>query len=340
MNIRSLKALTWLGAVGVAGLLAWEVVDFLRRKPELEKQVPEEELAEVLQGFEAPAEPRRNLVDYAHVRAVFLDMDWTGTPPVEKPRLTGPADEGVKRPAIPVARLLTVLALQVDETDPAGSRVYVHYTDAKLVALNRKPEARFLKIGDRLPAPYADARVDAITPEGVRFVFDDAEREAELVEFPSEPSGIVQLGEGEKAAIFRPERRIGSGGGGTAAPFRPKKTVQYGKNEFQIGTETAAEVDRDFTRILSRDVGYRTARDPRTNAIKGIQITDVAPNSIPAQHGLSPGEIVISINGHRVTSVNDAVAYVKQEAKTTNTWNVVFEKQGKQFTRTYKSPVN
>ena len=53
---------------------------------------------------------------------------------------------------------------------------------------------------------------------------------------------------------------------------------------------------------------------------------------------MTSGEIVKSINGHPVTSVNDAVAYVKGEAGTTNTWIVVFEKQGREFTRIYKSP--
>jgi hypothetical protein len=39
-----------------------------------------------------------------------------------------------------------------------------------------------------------------------------------------------------------------------------------------------------------------------------------------------------------VTSVNDAVAFVKANANTTDTWVAVFEKQGREFTRTYHSP--
>jgi hypothetical protein len=39
-----------------------------------------------------------------------------------------------------------------------------------------------------------------------------------------------------------------------------------------------------------------------------------------------------------VTSVNDAIAYVKANVNTTDTWTAVFEKQGREITRTYRSP--
>ena len=124
------------------------------------------------------------------------------------------------------------------------------------------------------------------------------------------------------------------------APYNPKRTMEIRKNEFQIGTETLAELDRDYTRILSQDLRYRTYRNPRTGNVEGIQITDVRPGSLPAQHGVSKGEVLISINGHPVKGVNDAVAYVKAHADTTDTWEAVFLKQGREITRTYRSPRN
>ena len=95
----------------------------------------------------------------------------------------------------------------------------------------------------------------------------------------------------------------------------------------------------DYADILSR-LEYRRARNPVDGTVKGIQITKVAPNSIAAQHGLTTGEIVKSINGHPVKSITDAVSYVKKEAATTDVWEVVFEKQGREFTRIYESPQN
>jgi len=39
-----------------------------------------------------------------------------------------------------------------------------------------------------------------------------------------------------------------------------------------------------------------------------------------------------------VTSVNDAIAFVKANSDTTTTWTAVFDKQGREVTRTYYSP--
>ena len=80
-------------------------------------------------------------------------------------------------------------------------------------------------------------------------------------------------------------------------------------------------------------------RDPQTGSVVGLRVTHVAPNSIPEAHGLVEGEVVKSINGHPVTSLNSAIAYVKKEAATTDRWIVVIERQGREYTRTYHSPV-
>ena len=39
MNVQTLKALTWLGALATGGTLAWNVADFLRHRPELQQFV-------------------------------------------------------------------------------------------------------------------------------------------------------------------------------------------------------------------------------------------------------------------------------------------------------------
>ena len=110
------------------------------------------------------------------------------------------------------------------------------------------------------------------------------------------------------------------------------------KNEYQVGLDDIQELNDDYSRILSQDLRYRTHRGS-DGRVDGIQITNVKPGSLPARHGVTGGEIIKSINGHPVKSVNEAIAYVKQEAEKTDTWVVVFEKQGRTYTRTYHSPV-
>ena len=62
------------------------------------------------------------------------------------------------------------------------------------------------------------------------------------------------------------------------------------------------------------------------------------PGSLPASHGVTKGEIIKSINGHKVTSVNEAIAYVKQESDHTTVWVVEIEKGGITYFRTYETP--
>jgi hypothetical protein len=244
-------------------------------------------------------------------------------------------------PKVAVSSLLKVLAIKVDTGKPEKSVAYVKFTDAKL-AVHVAKEDLILRPDERLFSPYQDVRVDAITGEGVRFAFDDATREKEVV--PTSPYlspgrsdlGIVVVGP-EGAIRPQLEKLIGTADI-NLPPWRPEQMWKMRPNEWQVGSETLKELDRDYSRILSRDISYSTYKDPRTGKTEGIKINHVAPGSIPEQAGLSEGEVLKSINGHRVTSVNDAVAFVKANANTTDTWVAVFEKQGREFTRTYHSP--
>jgi|SRR6185503_3850507 len=340
MNIQRWKGLVWLGSVAVGAFLVYYVYDFLQKKEMLAKEVPDEEITAVLEGIKRPEEQKTDVVDYALIKRVFHEHDWTGKervkPVVQK--------EGEKPPPVPkvaVATLLKVQAIKVDTSKPEKSLAYVTFVDPKL-AVHKGKEDTILRPEDRLFAPYQDIRVEAITREGVVFAFDDAARERETV--TTSPYQSAQHGElgivmvGPEGVIERELQKQVDLASPELPPWQPEQLTQLRKNEWQVGTGTLAELDRDYSRILSRDVRYATYKNPKTGATDGIKISYVAPNSIPAQAGLSEGEVLKSINGHRVTSVNDAIAFVKANAKATDTWLAVFEKQGREFTRTYHSP--
>jgi len=334
MNHQRWKGIVWLASVAVAGVLVFYVYDFLRNKEQLSQAVSNEYLDSVLNSVEKPPVEKTDVVEYEAIKRVFMEHDWTGKPPV-KPVVSTPTGP-VAAPKVAVATLLKVQAVRVDETAPENSIAYVKFTDPKLV-LHVDKEDPFLKVDERLFPPYQDVRVEAITAEGVVFAFDDAAREKETVPVPKERGeGIVVVGEG---GVIEPQlqRQIDSARP-DLPPWRPEQLTQLRKNEWMVGTETLAELDRDYSLILSRDIAYSTYKNPRTGATEGLKITKVTPNSIPAQAGLTEGEILKSINGHRVTSVNDAIAFVKANANATDTWTAVFEKQGREFTRTYRSP--
>ena len=339
MNIQRIKALVWLGALAVGGLLAWVVTDFLQNKQELEKYVDKDTITSVLQDqVEEPEPPKDERVAVDDLNKVFHEMPWVARPEVRQTTTTTVQEEP-KVLRTPVADLLRVLALNVDLEDGENSTAYVRFLDTELERLRREPKKQILHAGERLGGSHDGILVEAITVEGVRFTFDEEGREPEVVaaaDFVSSGPGIVKVPEGQDPIL--PERTPIPGMRGDYQ-LRSKTTVPIRQNEFQIGSDEARDLGEHYPTILSRDVSYRQARDPKTGDVKGLQITKVSPNSLPARHGLEAGEVLKSINGHTVRSVNDAVAFVKQNAESTNTWEAVFEKQGVEFTRTYHSPV-
>jgi hypothetical protein len=337
MNIQRWKGLIWFGSLLVGGYLAWFVTDFLRARKELSREISREHVAAVLDSVKRPAEPEIDVVDYKDIQRVFSTMDWTGKPPPVVEKTAGP--EVQEKPKVAVSSLLKVLAIKVDTVEPAKSLAWVKFVDNRLTRHNEVKEDSILRPEERLFQPFQDVRVEAITPDGVVFAFDDAGREKETLKTvpyaAGSELGVVVVGPGG-AIMPKTERRVLERA--ATQPYNPARTTQIRKNEYQIGTETLRDLDQDYSTILSRDVSYGPYRNPKTGQVEGIKVNRVAPGSLPAQHGLTEGEILKEINGHRVTSVNDAVAFVKANADHTDTWVALFEKQGREYTRTYHSP--
>jgi len=340
MNVRQIKTLSWLGALALGGWLGWTIYAFVENRPELEARVPEGTQLAVLNGVEAPPPPKEDSVAYEVVKQTFQDMNWPGKPPAEKPvedELEEPTGPRYK----PVAELLRVQFLQVD---PGGelSKAQVRYVDPELVAADSRANDQILRIGDKLADPWGGVSVRDITADGVVFAFapvdDGAPREDEVVPVSAyEGTGAAIVTVGADGVIQPPES---PGGIDRIDPvsWNPRKTQMVGEDTWQIGTDTAQEIDSDYSEILTRDLDYRTYRDPSTKKISGVEITKVRDGSLPSQHGLQEGEVLKSINGHTVTSVSDAVIFVKKNADTTDRWIAVFERRGLEYTRTYYSP--
>jgi hypothetical protein len=339
MNIQRWKGIVWLLSLAVGGFLVFQVAGFLRNREGLAKEVTSEELAAVLDAVKKPEEQKSDVIDYTAIQKVFHDHDWTGK---EKPKPVVPVETGpVEKPKKAIASLLKVLAIKVDTGKPERSAAYVKFVDLELANQAQEREDTILRPEERLFAPYDDVRVESISAAGVVFAFDDDTRERETVTTSPYTSSSGQLGivvVGPDGAIGPELQRQIQLAGPDVPPWRPEQLTALGKNRYQVGTDTLRQLDEDYSRILSRDLSYSTYKNPRTGATEGIKINSVKPGSIPAQAGLSEGEVLKSINGHRVTSVNDAIAYVKANADATDTWVALFEKQGREFTRTYHSP--
>ena len=342
MNVNGIKGLAWRATLGVAGYLGFYIYELKKNYEELEEPISQERQREVLQDVQPPKEDDRNLVAVARVKEVFgREFDWTGKPPPPPPKPRTTSSKTQKAPRVPVSDLLKVLYTWAHDTDPTdeSSVAFVTYT-AKLAQMNERVDLRTLRVGDKLPRPHQGVRVKEIRPTGVVFAFAAEGREDETLTSlrfdPGGKPGIVEVREGEEPRSPKRATNIQRRGGGPV--WRPKETTVTGKNEYQLGTETLEEFNRDYGRILSQDIKTRQHRNPRTGEIDGVQVTSVASGSLPSQHGVSKGDVIKSINGHKVSSVNGAINYVKANADTTSKWVAVIERQGREMTLTFNSP--
>ncbi|MEX1024260.1 MAG: PDZ domain-containing protein [Planctomycetota bacterium] len=343
-TIQSTKALLWVGSLGLLGGLGYTVFDHISNQEVLAKELTAADYEPHLKDVVKPEPPKDDLIAYDKVLATFHKLDWSGKlPPPEKVAQADGPTEPEKPPVVPVASLVTVLMTQVDSQNPEESLAFIQLLLPALIQNSPSGDAKLVyTVGDALPQPHADVTVESITPGFVNFAFRDAAREPEAVEVKAPEAAIewiVKLGpDDEVLAAVDGEGRIGKLDGPI---FRPKQTYVrksgLRNTEYVIGSEDKEIWSTRYADILANDVGYKRYRDPRTGKVTGVQITDVKPGSIAARHGVSGGEIIKSINGHAVTSVSDAISYAKQNANTTSTWIIVYEKQGREFTTTYQS---
>ncbi len=333
------KSIAWIGAGTLGAVLALYVVWFAAHRDDVERRVSEDDMRRVLDAVPTLIGKADELVPYSTVERGLIDLNWTGAvKKVEKPpeEPTG----AIQSPAVPVGQLLSVLWLSVDPAEPGQSRCVLRYKPEAQVRAAPGVQAAspgwLKRPGDALDAPISDIKVFAIKVEGVEFAFDDEGREHELLA-PAEYDlrGIVQLSDASQLSL-RPSEIViprRDGGSGPVA-----NTVQIGETTWQIGTEDAQHINDNFAEILANGIREARHRDPRTGRYDGIQLLEVKPDSVVAGYGVSTGDVIKSVNGQPVTSVQEAISFVKNNQDVYTKWDVVVESKGQLKTLTYYSP--
>lgn len=334
MSITHLKLVTWIAGIALGVYLAWFVRGFFLEREDLAAQITQEEQRKWLNAVEQPEPPRNDVVAYDSIMSTFHDMNWTGKlppKPVEVVKNEGPKE----LPKTPVADLLKILLVQVDTDDGAGSLAYVSFVDPGLSAAALAPDDSILRIGDDLGGKYSHVVVDAIARDGVTFRFtDDEEREPETLRslaFPAEASSLI-VKVGEDGVLVPVSAPIPT----SARPIDNRKipdiTILIAENHYLVGKSDREQWAQDYSKILA-EVRYDRHRDPKTGEVNGIELKEVPEGSVAAGYGAKAGQVIKSINGHPVTSVNEAISYAKQNQDKYTKWTVVYEEQGKEYTK-------
>lgn len=340
MNTSQIKLLTWTAAgvlgAGLAAYVGW----FTMRLPEARESVPQERLLEVLRDVDAVVQKDDTVLPYKDVTASIIELNWTGKP-APKVAVTEPVEVKPEVPRDSVADLVTVMMVSFDAESPAESRCVLKYkplarvTSAPPGSAGGGPPGWVKNVGDTLEAPLGHIRVEAVHPDGVEFAFSDEERAHEMVgprEIPLE--GLSRLSDESELVLPRSDISIQRRGFDGPAPER---TELVGEGIYRIGREDAREFEANYTDILAREVSWQPHRDSRGRP-DGIQITQVQASSMAAQHGVSTGDVVKSINGHPVTSPQEAIAFVKNNQANYDKWEVEVESKGRLKTLVYYSP--
>ena len=265
------------------------------------------------------------------VRRAIQGLNWTGKEaPVELPK-------GPDKPLVPVRKpikdILSILLIQIDTDDPSESRIFVRLVTPPPPP--RTPEMT-LSTGDKLPSPNEYIEVGKIGVEGVEFVYDDGEIEK------LNPAGLggapLVVGLDESGVRYPLE----SGGieipKVEGNPFRPTETTLFRQNHYVLGTEDTAYLAENYPAVLTNDLRYKTHVDPNTGRRDGIEIQTVRPGSIAERHGAQPGDILKSINGHPVSSDQEAMSFVRNNQDKYTSWEVEILRLGRTVTLTFQNP--
>lgn len=336
MSTGQIKFLCWIAALGLAGYLGYNIYEFWRTNEPWQQGLRDTEaMRNALENIEKREVIKANIVKYSDVRLAFHDFDWTGEPPKEKPKAVVDDKPKVK-PKIPVADLIVVQLLQVDTELSENSSAFIIYKTGKVMpSADLLQYGQLLRVGDTLYEPHDWAKVHEITRDGVVFSFEDGRdnetvapgNTSESLITYTDPDGVIRPKPGTGVVVSRP-----------GPAFVPKQTYERRPNEFRIGTEDRDDIAENYASILSRDVRHRRHRDPKTGRYDGIEIQSVTAGSIAARHGAQSGDVIKSINGHPVTSVAEAITFVKNNKDKYTSWEVEIENQGKVRTVTYESP--
>jgi len=335
MNISGIQNLIWLGSLAVGGYLGWYLYDFKQNELELQARISDDVILEAVRDVVIPEPEDHVEFDFPVVERIFHKMNWTGVPPVTPVVVEVAEDTPIEARTTPVSDLLDVLFVRAALFDPERSQTLVSY---KAPELRRGDGIATLLIGDQLPAPYGHIRVEAITEAGVLFSFEGAEREAELVVPPEVKDGIKIVEAGADGALV-PANVSAFKVLPDAPSYNPTSTISIGRNKYRVGTDDAERFANDYASIISQ-VGHGRHRNPATGQYDGIEIKSVPPNSIAAAHGVKSGDVIKSINGHPVTSVQEAIQFAKNNSDQYSTWEIVVSNKGADRTMYYETPSN
>ena len=125
------------------------------------------------------------------------------------------------------------------------------------------------------------------------------------------------------------------------------KSAEVEPNVWMISQKDSANIERDYNRLLTEDfqtddyvgrplrVGGK--RGKKGERIRGVSFKRVSQNA--ARFGIKSGDVLIKVNGEKVTSRANAIKVGKaQHQRGIRTFELTFWSSGREVVRTYRAP--
>jgi hypothetical protein len=336
MSVTRLREIIWIVSCLLTVGLGWYVREIIVVAKAGGSIIDTDEVTRTLQDVDDYSGPKQSLVDTKLIRKTFWDFDWSGKPEpvvVEAPEVE-PVDAGPVY--TPVSEILAVYFMQEDRKNPERSRAFVFYDSSSGVTGEEAELGSVLNPGDALSDPYGNVSVKSITiAEGITFQFEEEGREDESIKTEEFQTDLVIPKVDADKAIRSGVIAIPQGRQATA--WSPTQTTLIGSDTYQLGSQDAVDLGENYAHYLANEVRHRRHRDPQTGKFDGIEIQSVTSGSIASRHGAAEGDVIRSINGHPVTSVSEAITFVKNHEEEYSVWEVIISNRGVERTVTYHS---
>lgn len=350
MNIGLIKLALWLGVVALLGNTLWSLYEFRTDRAVRENRwITIEDQAEALKQ---PKPEREELPErpYAPVRGMFNALNWTGKlPPPPEVKEPDPGPKNPVRLATPADRLVEVLFIQQDTSEPERSLALVKYIGPLAGYQSRMQiDAHRLVVGDTLPDKFDYWKLVAIdAAAGLTFRCsrpEDFDNEPEDIkigppkplsgEIPTIEGGVIVVQNRDAIPNATAEQRV------EILNNWPVSTRSIRPNQYQVGRNDAVAIQDDYLEILSNEVSHTRWRNPKTGQYEGIQIVDIEPGSVAANFGIRSGDVIKAVNGHPVKSSQEAITFAKNNADYYSVWDVLVWNAGVERTVTVETPPN
>ncbi len=114
----------------------------------------------------------------------------------------------------------------------------------------------------------------------------------------------------------------------------PREMVEKSPGVWEVPRQTARWWG-EYGEERLQDVSLQPVVNPKTKKPMGLQVRSIKKGSILERRGIRKGDILRSINGHRVGSRQEAIAYLKGEGRGLTRYVVEIDRDGRILTLTY-----